>query len=47
MDHLGHEKFLVVGHDKGAPTARRLAADLPHRVVGLVEIDSGPQGRWL
>ena len=44
MDHLGHEKFLVVGHDKGAPTARRIAADLPHRVVGLVEIDSGPQG---
>ncbi len=44
MDHLGHERFLVVGHDKGAPTARRLAADLPDRVVGMVQIDSGPQG---
>ena len=44
MDHLGHERFLVVGHDKGAPTARRLAADLPDRVAGMVQIDSGPQG---
>ncbi len=44
MDHLGHERFLVVGHDKGAPTARRIAADLPGRVVGMVQIDSGPQG---
>jgi pimeloyl-ACP methyl ester carboxylesterase len=44
MDHLGHERFIVVGHDKGAPTARKLAADLPERVVGLVQIDSGPQG---
>ena len=44
MDHLGHERFLVVGHDKGAPTARRIAAALPGRVVGMVQIDSGPQG---
>lgn len=44
MDHLGHDRFLVVGHDKGAPTARRLAADLPERVAGMVQIDSTPQG---
>lgn len=44
MDHLGHERFIVVGHDKGAPTARRVAADLPERVAGMVQIDSGPQG---
>lgn len=44
MDYLGHERFLVVAHDKGAPTGRRLAADLPQRVVGMVQIDSGPQG---
>ena len=44
MDHLGHGRFLVVGHDKGAPTARRLAADLPSRVAGMVQIDSTPQG---
>ncbi|MDE2837004.1 MAG: alpha/beta hydrolase [Chloroflexota bacterium] len=44
MDHLGHERFVVVGHDKGAPTARRVAADLPERVVGMVQIDSTPQG---
>ena len=44
MDHLGHERFVVVGHDKGAPTARRIAADLPERVAGMVQIDSTPQG---
>lgn len=44
MDHLGHERFIVVGHDKGAPTARKLAADLPERVVGMAQIDSTPQG---
>ncbi len=44
MDHLGHDLFLVVGHDKGAPTARKLAADLPDRVAGMTQIDSTPQG---
>ena len=44
MDHLGHERFIVVGHDKGAPTARRVAADLPERVAGMVQIDAAPQG---
>ncbi|MCY4582383.1 MAG: alpha/beta fold hydrolase, partial [Chloroflexi bacterium] len=44
MDHLGHERFVVLGHDKGAPTARRIAADLPDRVAGMVQIDSTPQG---
>ena len=44
MDHLGYERFIVVGHDKGAPTARRVAADLPERVAGMVQIDAAPQG---
>ncbi len=44
MNHLGCDRFLVVGHDKGAPTARKLAADLPERVAGMTQIDSTPQG---
>ena len=47
MDHLGHEKFLVVGHDKGAPTARRIAADLPHRRRWPRGDRFGSAGRWL
>jgi pimeloyl-ACP methyl ester carboxylesterase len=56
-DHLGHEKFSVVGHDWGAPTAFRLAADHPDAVTHLVMLDvpvpgdhsEGPGGlvpRW-
>lgn len=44
MDHLSHDRFMVVGHDKGAPTARRVAADHPGRVVGAMIIDGTPQG---
>jgi pimeloyl-ACP methyl ester carboxylesterase len=38
-DHLGHEKFAVVGHDVGAVVAFRLAADHPETVTRLVLLD--------
>jgi pimeloyl-ACP methyl ester carboxylesterase len=38
-DHLGHRKFAVVGHDWGAPTAFRLAADHPAEVTHLAMLD--------
>jgi len=41
---LGFDRFLVVGHDRGAPVARRLAADHADSVVGAVIMDSIPQG---
>jgi len=44
LDHLGVGDFLVVGHDKGMPTARRVAADSPGRVRGAVMIDGMPEG---
>jgi pimeloyl-ACP methyl ester carboxylesterase len=50
-DHLRLEKFSVVGHDLGAPTAFRFAADHPDAVTHLVLLDvpvpgaqSGAQG---
>ena len=43
-DHLGWREFMVVGHDKGAPVARRLAADLSGRVRGTMLIDGVPAG---
>ena len=41
---LGWEAFIVVGHDKGAPIARRLAADHPDLVRGAVIIDGSAEG---
>src|SRR5579863_7066355 len=38
-DHLGHQKFAVVGHDWGAPVAFRLAADHADAVTHLVLLD--------
>ena len=38
-NHLGHERFIAVGHDWGAPTAFRLAADHPDAVTHLVMLD--------
>jgi pimeloyl-ACP methyl ester carboxylesterase len=43
MDHLGIVDFMVVGHDKGMPTARRVAADNPGRVKGAVLLDGMPE----
>jgi len=38
-NHLKHERFVVVGHDWGAPVAFRLAADHPDAVTHLVMLD--------
>ena len=42
MQALGHEKFLVVGHDRGARVAHRLALDHPKAVEKLVLLDIAP-----
>lgn len=47
MDHLGIASFSVVGHDRGAYVAHRLAADHPERVSRLVILDSVPIGEAL
>lgn len=43
-DHLGHNRFMAVGHDWGAPVAFRLAADHPDAVTHLVLLDIGVPG---
>lgn len=43
-DHLGVERFAVVGHDFGAPVAFRVAADHPDAVTHLVLLDVGVPG---
>jgi haloacetate dehalogenase len=42
MDRLGHWSFDVVGHDRGALVALRLALDHPDRVHRLVVLDAIP-----
>jgi haloacetate dehalogenase len=42
MRSLGHERFAVVGHDRGGRVAHRLALDHPQRVVRLAVIDIVP-----
>ncbi len=42
MAHLGHERFAVVGHDRGALVAFRTAMDHPHAVSHLVVMDGLP-----
>ncbi len=42
MDQLGHDRFAVVGHDRGSYVAYRLALDHPDRVTALVVLDSVP-----
>ncbi len=42
MAHLGFSKFHLVGHDRGARTAHRLALDAPNRVLSLVLMDIVP-----
>lgn len=47
MDELGlGERFLVVGHDRGARVTRRMAADHPDRVAGAALIDIMPM-EWV
>jgi haloacetate dehalogenase len=47
MRHLGHERFAVVGHDRGASVAYRLAFDHPAAVSRLVVADCVPIGEHL
>jgi haloacetate dehalogenase len=42
MAHLGHDRFAVVGHDRGALVAFRAAMDHPERVTHLVVMDGLP-----
>jgi haloacetate dehalogenase len=42
MRHLGHERFSVVGHDRGARVAHRMALDHAQCVEKLVLIDIAP-----
>jgi haloacetate dehalogenase len=42
MAHLGHERFAVVGHDRGSVAAFRTAMDHPERVSHLVVMDGLP-----
>ncbi|MBV9543218.1 MAG: alpha/beta hydrolase [Chloroflexi bacterium] len=44
MSHLGHERFAVVGHDRGSYVAFRLALDAPSAVTHLALLDSVPIG---
>ncbi len=42
MRSLGHERFFLVGHDRGGRVAHRLAADHPDSVMRLVTLDIAP-----
>ena len=42
LDFLGHERFLIGAHDRGARVAHRLAADHPERVRALAILDIAP-----
>jgi haloacetate dehalogenase len=47
MRVLGHERFAVVGHDRGALVAYRIALDHPEAVTRLAVLDSVPIGEAL
>ncbi|MFN8665458.1 MAG: alpha/beta hydrolase [Thermomicrobiales bacterium] len=47
MHHLGFERFALVGHDRGAYVAFRLAMDHPEAVERLVIMDAVPIGEAL
>lgn len=42
MQHLGHERFAVLAHDRGARVAHRLALDHPAVVTRLMLLDIAP-----
>lgn len=44
MRALGHERFMIAGHDRGARVAYRLALDHPGAITALVAIDIIPTG---
>ncbi|MFC9283733.1 alpha/beta fold hydrolase [Streptomyces collinus] len=47
MRGLGHERFAVVGHDRGAYVATRLALDHPEAVSAVSVLDAVPIGEAL
>jgi haloacetate dehalogenase len=47
MAALGHERFAVVGHDRGAYVALRTAMDHPAAVTALAVLDAVPIGEAL
>lgn len=47
MRQLGHDRFAVVGHDRGSYVAFRLAMDSPAAVTHLAVLDSVPIGEAL
>ncbi|MGW0614761.1 alpha/beta fold hydrolase [Streptomyces sp. NPDC002788] len=47
MRGLGHERFAVVGHDRGAYVATRLALDHPQAVSAVSVLDAVPIGEAL
>lgn len=47
MRALGHERFAVVGHDRGSYVATRLALDHPSVITRLVVMDGIPIGEVL
>ena len=42
MRYLGHERFAIAGHDRGARVGHRMARDYPDRVVALAVLDIVP-----
>jgi pimeloyl-ACP methyl ester carboxylesterase len=44
MSSLGHERFAVVGHDRGGRVAYRMALDHPDRVSAVAVLDVVPTG---
>ena len=42
MRRLGHERFLVGAHDRGARVAHRMGLDHPDRVAAMVLLDIAP-----
>ena len=47
MNQLGHQRFAVVGHDRGSYVAFRVAMDHPEMVAHLVVLDGVPIGEAL
>ncbi len=47
MRGLGHDRFAVVGHDRGAYVATRLALDHPETVSAVSVLDAVPLGEAL
>jgi haloacetate dehalogenase len=42
MQHFGHERFFLAGHDRGARVAHRVALDHPERILKLAVLDIIP-----